>query len=219
MKCLTLFTGFVVGVMVALPAFGQVTPPAAPMPSSPPRASTAPRPMRTPRAEPDWPNEKQWAFDADVDRQRELEERQREQMDRQVERQRELEERQREQQAAQMDRQRELEERQRDKMRFQEERQHEMMQEQEQRQRQRELELEDRMRERGFELDLATPRALPPGKPPIPMMAPLPPTPSSWSGFEKESVVPDGLDGAFLNKRPPASWAPGDPADSLYRVA
>jgi len=32
-------------------------------------------------------------------------------------------------------------------------------------------------------------------------------------------MVPDALDGAFLNKRPPASFAPGDPADSLYRVA
>src|SRR4051812_17960727 len=218
MKCLTLFTGFVMGVMAASPSFGQVTPPAAPVPSLPPRPSTAPRPMRTPRAEPDWPDQKRWAVD-DADRQRELEERQREQMDRQVERQRELEERQREQQAAQMDRQRELEERQRDKMRFQEERQREMMQEQEERQRQRELELEDRMRERSFELELATPRALPPDKPPIPMIAPLAPTPSAWSPYGKESVVSEALDGAFLNKRPPAPWAPGDPADSLYRVA
>ena len=32
-------------------------------------------------------------------------------------------------------------------------------------------------------------------------------------------MVPESLDGAFLNRRPPAPWAQGDPADSLYRVA
>ena len=216
MKCLTLFTGFVVAVVLVSPASGQVTPPVAPTPALPSRPATAPRPMRTPRAEPDWPNEKRWAFD-DADRQRELEERQREQMDRQVERQRELEQQQRAEQDAQMDRQRELEERQRDKMRFQEERQRELMQEQEERMRQRELELADRMRERSF--DLATPRALPPEEPPVPMVAPLAPTPRAWSSDRKEPRVPDALDGAFLNKRPPESWAAGDPADSLYRVA
>jgi HEAT repeat protein/TolA-binding protein len=147
-----------------------------------------------------------------------MEDRQREQMDRQIEKQRELEDRQRVQQDAQLDRQRELEERQREKMREQEDRQHEMMQEQEERQRQRELELQDRMRERSFDLDLTTPRALPPEKE-IPMVAPVPPTPSMWSPDSKQSMVPDALDGAFLNKRPPASFAPGDPADSLYRVA
>lgn len=200
MKCLTLFTGFVVGLVSVSPASGQGTPPVAPVPALPSRPAIAPRPLRTPRAEPDSPNEKQWAFD-DADRQRELEARQHEQMD------------------AQMDRQRELEERQRDRMRDQEERQREMMQEQEERQRQRELELADRMRGRDFELDLATPRAPSPEMPPIPMVAPLPPTPPAWSRDSKESMVPDALDGAFLNKRPPASWAPGDPADSLYRVA
>ena len=200
MKCLTLFTGVVVAVMSASPASSQATPPVAPTPTLPRRPAIAPLPMRTPRAEPDWPDEKRWAME-DADRQRELEERQREQMDRQIERQRELEERQRE------------------KLRFQEDRQREMMQEQEERQRQRELELADRMRDRVFELDLATPRALPPEKPPVPMVAPLPPTPSVWYRDSKESTVPDALDGAFLNKRPPASFAPGDPADSLYRVA
>lgn len=200
MKCLTLFTGVVVAVMSASPASSQATPPVAPTPTLPRRPAIAPLPMRTPRAEPDWPDEKRWAME-DADHQRELEERQREQMDRQMERQRELEERQRE------------------KLRFQEDRQREMMQEQEERQRQRELELADRMRDRVFELDLATPRALPPEKPPVPMVAPLPPTPSVWYRDSKESTVPDALDGAFLNKRPPASFAPGDPADSLYRVA
>jgi len=213
MKCLTLFTGIVAGLVLASPASGQVTPPA-PLPTLPPRPAIAPKAQRTPRAEPDWPNEKVWAFDAD--RQRELEERQREQMDRQVERLHEQEQEQRAEQMAQMDRQRELEERQRDKMREQEERQREMMQEQEERMRQRDLELADRMRERSFELDLATPRALPPEKPSLPMAAPLAP---DWSANKKESAVPDALDGAFLNKRPPASWAPGDPADSLYRIA
>jgi HEAT repeat protein len=173
--------------------------------------------MRTPRAEPDWPNEKRWAFD-DAERQRELEDQQREQMDRQLERQRELEARQREEMDAQMDRQRELEERQRDKMRFQEQRQREMMQEQEERQRQREMELADRMRDRGVDLDLTTPRALPPDKAPLPMVAPTPPTPLALGGG-KEYMVPEALDGAFLNKRPPEAWAPHDPADSLYRVA
>ena len=216
MKCLTLFTGFVMGLVSVSPASGQVTPPVAPVPALPSRPGIAPKPMRTPRAEPDWPNEKRWAFD-DADRQHEMEERQREQMDRQLERQHELEARQREQMDAQMDRQRELEERQRDKMRDQEERQREMMQEQEERQRQRELELQDRMRDRGFELDLATPRALPPEKPLIPMAAPTPTPSVRW--LDKTESIPDALDGAFLNKRPPASWAPGDPADSLYRVA
>lgn len=207
MKCLTLFAGFVVGLVAVAPAIGQVTPPVAPVPALPSRPAIAPRATRTPRAEPDWPNEKQWAFD-DADRQRELETRQREQMDRRLERQRELEAQQREQMDAQMDRQRDLEERQRDRMRDQEERQ-----------RQRELELADRMRERGLEMDLATPRALPPDMPPVPMVAPLAPTSSASSRLSNEAIVPDALDGAFLNKRPPASWAPGDPADSLYRVA
>ena len=216
MKCLTLFTGVVL-VVAASPASGQATPPIAPTPALPRRPAIAPKPMRTPRAELDWPDEKRWALD-DADRQREMEERQREMMDRQMEKQRDLEERQREQMDAQMDRQRELEERQREKMREQEDRQREMMQEQEERQRQRELELQDRMRERSFDFDLKTPRALPPEKP-VPMIAPLPPTPSVWSRASRESTVPDALDGAFLNKRPPASWAPSDPADSLYRVA
>src|SRR5690242_8182445 len=152
MKCLTLFTGVVAGLVLVAPASGQVTPPA-PLPTLPPRPATAPRAQRTPRAEPDWPNEKLWAFDAD--------------------------------------RQRELEERQRDKMREQEERQREMMQEQEERMRQRDLELADRMRERSFELDLATPRALSPERPSLPMAAPLAP---DWSATRKESAVPDALD-------------------------
>ena len=200
MKCLTIFAGFVVGFLPVSPVSGQVTPPVAPVPALPSRPAIAPRPMRTPRAEPDWPNEKRWAFD-DADRQHELEARQREQMD------------------AQMERQQDLEERQRDRMREQEDRQRDMMHEQEERQRQRELALEDRVRERGFELDLATPRALAPEMPPVPMVAPLSPTPFAWSRESRQSMVPDALDGAFLNKRPPASWAPGDPADSLYRIA
>ena len=215
MKCLTLFTGLVVGLASVSPASGQVTPPVAPVPALPSRPAI--KPMRTPRAEPDWPNEKRWAFD-DAERQRELEDQQREQMDRQLERQRELEARQREEMDAQMDRQRELDERQRDKMRFQEERQREMMQEQEERQRQREMELADRMRDRGVDLDLTTPRALPPDKAPLPMVAPTPPTPLALRSG-KEFMVPDALDGAFLNRRPPEAWAPHDPADSLYRVA
>jgi hypothetical protein len=92
-----------------------------------------------------------------------------------------------------MDRQRELEERQRDKMRFQEERQREMMQEQEERQRDRELAHEDRMRDR-FDLDLTTPRALPPEKPPLPMVAPLPPTPE-WSPTESDHWLTQGREG------------------------
>jgi len=215
MKCLTLFTGFVVGLVSVSPASGQATPPAAPLPALPSRAAI--KPMRTPRADADWPNEKRWALE-DADRQREMEERQRERMDRQLDQKQEIEARQHEQMAAQLDRQRELEDRQRDKMRFQEERQQGMMQEQEERQRQRELELADRLRDRGFDRDLATPRALPPDKAPLPMVAPTPPTPSA-SKFDREFMVPEALDGAFLNKRPPASWAPGDPADSLYRVA
>jgi HEAT repeat protein len=35
----------------------------------------------------------------------------------------------------------------------------------------------------------------------------------------EEDRIPEVLDGAFLNRRPPAPWAQGDPADSLYRVA
>ena len=180
MKCLTWFTGIVAGVVLVWPASGQGTPPVTPPPS---RSATTPRPARAPRAERVWPNEKNWAFD-DADRQHEVEQRQREEMDRQVERQRELEARQRDEMEAQMDRQRELQERQRDKMRYDEDRQREMMQ------------------------DL-----------PVPATTPLPPTPMAWSADWRESVVRDALDGAFLNKRPPASWAPGDPADSLYRVA
>src|SRR5690242_17617802 len=216
MKCLTLFSGVVLGVLLASPASGQATPPVAPTPALPQRPAIAPKPMRTPRAELDWPDEKRWALD-DADRQREMEDRQREQMDRQVEKLHELELRQRADQDAQMDRQRELEERQREKMRDQEDRQREMMQEQEERQRQREMELADRMRDR--ELELSAPHAFPAEKPPVPTLAPLPPTPMAWSRDSKETMVPDALDGAFLNKRPPASFAPGDPADSLYRVA
>src|SRR5438105_12481024 len=46
---------------------------------------------------------------------------------------------------------------------------------------------------------------------PIPSIAPL--------AAGDETMVPESLDGAFLNRRPPAAWAQSDPADSLYRVA
>ena len=46
---------------------------------------------------------------------------------------------------------------------------------------------------------------------PIPSIAPL--------AAGNETMVPESLDGAFLNRRPPAAWAQSDPADSLYRVA
>lgn len=41
-------------------------------------------------------------------------------------------------------------------------------------------------------------------------------TPHVWSDG---TLIPESLDGAFLNRRPPAPWAQSDPADSLYRVA
>jgi HEAT repeat protein len=54
---------------------------------------------------------------------------------------------------------------------------------------------------------------------PTPVEAPLPPTPPAKWRTSDETMVPQALDGAFLNKRAPAAWANGDPADSLYRVA
>ncbi|HKW11351.1 MAG TPA: HEAT repeat domain-containing protein [Gemmatimonadaceae bacterium] len=110
------------------------------------------------------------------------------------ERQSELQELQAERQAELQDRQRELEERQADRM----------------------AEQERRMQERMFERDLTSPRAttfqfVEPAAAPVSPLAPL-----AWSD---QARVPESLDGAFLNRRPPAAWAQGDPADSLYRVA
>jgi HEAT repeat protein len=99
-----------------------------------------------------------------------------------------------ERQAELQDRQRELEERQAERM----------------------VEQERRMQERMFERDLTSPRAtrfefVEPTVAPVSPIAPL-----AWSD---EARVPESLDGAFLNRRPPLPWAQGDPADSLYRVA
>src|SRR3954449_5460405 len=101
MKCLTLLSCVVAGIVALSTASGQ-TPPVPPLPRA-----EAPKPARTPRAEQLWPNDKRFERDFD-DRQRLLEERQRELMDQQVERQREIEERQRALQDEQLQRQREL---------------------------------------------------------------------------------------------------------------
>ena len=173
MKCLTLFTCIMAGVVAASPLAAQATPPVAPTPAMP-RAESTPRPSRAPRA----------LQDLTVDRQRELEERQVELQDQQLDRQRELEERQRERMDAQIDRQREMEE---------------------------------RLRERALDRELTTPRAMPFE---LVQPAPIAPLPAIASrSFSDETTVPESLDGAFLNRRPPAAWAQGDPADSLYRVA
>ena len=205
MKCLTLCICIAIGAVAALPAAAQVAPPVPPTPRADP--APTPRPTRAPRPA-DWPNDKQ--FKLDLDRQHELEARQRELMDRQVERQRELEDRQRELQEAQVERQRDLEAQQRDQMREQSERQRER---------------EARLQERRFDMDLTTP----PSRPfeyqlrayPTPAAAPAVPTPPAVSPYvaTNETLVPESLDGAFLNRRPPAPWASRDPADSLYRVA
>jgi HEAT repeat protein/TolA-binding protein len=111
-----------------------------------------------------------------------------------------LEERQRELQDRQLDRQHEIEDRQRD----------------------RQQEIEERVRERAFDLDLSAPRALSfnLARPPITPLAPLAPLAALDSRIARDqTLVPESLDGAFLNRRPPAPWAQGDPADSLYRVA
>jgi len=110
-------------------------------------------------------------------------------------------ERQAESQGRQAERQAELQDRQREVQ----ERQAERMAEQEQ-----------RIQERMFERDLTSPRAatfqfVEPSMAPVSPVAPL-----AWSD---EARVPESLDGAFLNRRPPLPWAQGDPADSLYRVA
>jgi len=80
------------------------------------------------------------------------------------------------------------------------------------------------VRERALDLDLTTPRArildldLPTPRPPA--VAPMPPTSALGVPVApNETMVPDALDGAFLNRRAPAPWAHGDPADSLYRLA
>lgn len=108
-----------------------------------------------------------------------------------------LELRQRALQDAQMERQRELEVQQRELMDRQIERQQEM----EVRQQELQDAQVDRLREQ-----IA----------PLPPLPPVLSTPRAWS---EETMVPDALDGAFLNRRPPAPWAQGDPADSVYRVA
>jgi len=195
MKCLTLLTCIMAGAIAASPIAAQVTPPVAPAPPAP-RAEATPRPSRAPRAG----DVLEWRDD---DRLRmNLERQQRELQDLTVERQRELEERQRELQDQQLERQRELEDRQRERMDAQIERQREM---------------EERMRDRVLDRDMATPAALafelaqPTAIAPLPPVAPGP--------ASNETMVPESLDGAFLNRRPPAPWAQGDPADSLYRVA
>jgi TolA-binding protein/HEAT repeat protein len=194
MKCLTLLSCVVPAVLALSPASGQ-TPPAPPLP----RAETPP-PPKTPRAEQPWSSDKRFERDF-ADRQRLLEERQRELMDQQVERQRALEERQRELQDEQLQRQRELEERQREKMQEQEELQRELMQQQLERLHEREQRREE------MKLDAPWPAEAP--APPVPMEKMTP----------RAAMLADALDGAFLNQRPPAPWAQRDPADSLYRVA
>jgi TolA-binding protein/HEAT repeat protein len=191
MKCLTLFTYIIAGAVVVRPVAAQGTPSARP---AVPRTETTPRPAHAPRAIEsfEWRNDLQLLElqERNVERQRELEERQHEIQDRQFERQRELEDRQRELQDGQLERQREQEE---------------------------------RIRERMFDRDLTAPRATtfefigPTQIAPVPATAPVPAIAPRAS--RDETMVPESLDGAFLNRRPPAPWAQGDPADSLYRVA
>ena len=216
MKCLTILTRVVIALLLASPAVAQGTPPAAPVPQRRPAL-----PSRTPRAE--QPNE--FRSRDDWDRQRDLEEKQRELMDRQLDNQRELEERQRALQDLQLEKQRVLEQRQRElqdeqlvRQRELEERQMEHMRAEEDRQRERQQAIEERMRDRAKDLDLTTPRAKYEEKA-LPMELPVPPTPPAAEWSNAATPIPDALDGAFLNRRPPAPWAHGDPADSLYRVA
>src|SRR5690348_11395170 len=122
---------------------------------------------------------------------------------REEELQAELEQRQRAMQDEQLERQREMEQHQQEMQDAQLQRQQELEQRQQemrdaQLERQRELQEAqlDRLREQGQRnresmLDQAT----------------------------TATMVPESLDGAFLNRRPPAPWVQGDPADSLYRVA
>src|SRR2546423_1203497 len=118
-----------------------------------------------------------------------------------LERQREAELRQQEAQERQMERQREMEARQRELQESQIERQREV---------------EERQRERMYDLELRTPRARSVDFiPPVPAVAPTP----FLGRAAEEAKIPESLDGKFLNQRPPAAWAHGDPADSLYRVA
>ena len=175
MKGLTVVVACLVAGLAAPPLTAQTpTPPARPRAETAPVAPVAPRASRTPRPD---------DFRSDIDRQQEMEARQRELQDAQMERQRELEQRQRELMEAQLERQRDREEQQREQMRAQEDRQRELMRDMEERQREQEREMAERMRERTAD------------------------------------QTPDALDGEFLNKRAPAPWAHGDPADSLYRVA
>jgi len=202
MKYLTLLTCLVAGIAVVPPAASQATPP---VPFTAPRVERPPTPraLRAPRPpeDVDWPS--------GLRAQEAREERQRELMQRDVDRQAELEERQREMQEAQLERQRGQEERQRLRMR-----------EMEDRQRERELELGEQMRQRMTDLDRSTPLARPLDLVrPLPAEMPLTPVPSLPPRASEEALVPESLDGAFLNRRPPRPWAHGDPADSLYRVA
>jgi len=194
MKCLTLLTCLVASAVVVAPTAAQVTPPTPPVP----RAEPAPRPSRAPRAV----QSLEWRSD---ELQRELEQRQRALQDAQTERQRDLEEVQHELQNRQLERQQELEQRQRELQDVQLERLREQ---------------EERMRERMLDRDLTTPRAMSLENIDPAAVPPLPPTPAiaprAWSN---ETMVPESLDGAFLNRRAPAPWVQGDPADSLYRVA
>ena len=137
-----------------------------------------------------------------VDALMDLERQQRELQDVTVDRQRELEGRQRELQDEQIERLRALEDRQRERMDAQIERQREM---------------EERMRDRMLDRDLSAPGVVPFELAEPTAIAPLSPIAPRLSS--DETMVPEALDGAFLNRRPPAPWVQGDPADSLYRIA
>ena len=179
-------------VMAAALAIGPVQAQVTPAtPTVPPRTETAPRASRAPRAA----QSPQWRSDEEL--QDELEQRQRAMQDAQLARQRELEVRQQEMQDFQLQRQKELEQRQRELQDAQAERQRELQEDQidrlrEQEERNRELMLNKELDARSF-------------------------APRAWS--DDAGRVPESLDGAFLNRRPPAPWAQSDPADSLYRVA
>jgi TolA-binding protein len=181
-----------VGAFAIAPVQAQVVPAT---PRVPPRAETPPRSSRAPRAVQSfqWRNEELQA---------ELEQRQRAMQDAQLERQSQLEQRQQELQDLQLQRQQELEQRQQELQEAQLERQHER----------------ERLREQMLDRDLTTPRARS-----FDFIEPVPAVPPALAltprASSEETMVPESLDGAFLNRRAPAPWAQNDPADSLYRVA
>ncbi|HKW47199.1 MAG TPA: HEAT repeat domain-containing protein [Gemmatimonadaceae bacterium] len=194
MKCLTVLACIIVATVAIGPVEAQVTPAT---PATPPRAETTPRAARAPRA----PQDVQRLRDDEL--QAELEQRQRAMQDAQLKGQREMEEHQRELMALQLDRQREMEERQRALQEAQLDRQREQ---------------EERLRERMLDQELTTPRVK--SFDFVEPTPPLAPTPALAPRASSDAaMVPESLDGAFLNQRPPAPWAHSDPADSLYRVA